>query len=96
MTGKIIQLTQISVEDLSCLIKEAVASEIKKLANLVTSPPPNHSDVLLTRKEASKMLDVSFTTLYHWNNDETLSAHKMGRKVFYLKEDVINKIKKAS
>ena len=96
MTGKTIQLTQISIDDLSCLIREAVAGEIKKLNCCVSTTSSQSEDVLLTRKQTSEMLNVSYTTLFHWNNDEILSARKLGRKVFYLKEDVINKLKNAA
>ena len=96
MNGKTIQLTQISIEEFCTFIKEAVSSELKKLGSLTAPNPKNDSMDLLTREQASKMLNVSYTTLFHWNNDSILPAHKIGRKVFYLRQEVIDKLNNAA
>ncbi|EQB90586.1 helix-turn-helix domain-containing protein, partial [Elizabethkingia anophelis] len=41
-----------------------------------------------TREETAKLLKVSFPTLFHWNKDGKLKAKKLGKRVYYSKEDV--------
>ncbi len=96
MEGKTIQLLQISMEDFRSTISQAVSNELSKLEKLFAMNQQDDSGDLLTRTEASKMLQVSLTTLHHWHKDGTLTAHKVGRKVFYFKQDVIDKIRRAA
>ena len=48
----------------------------------------NKSDELLTREQVKEILNVSHTTLYHWNNKGILSAIKIGNKVRYRRSDI--------
>ncbi|WP_411898131.1 helix-turn-helix domain-containing protein [Elizabethkingia occulta] len=41
-----------------------------------------------TREETSKLLNVSYPTLFQWNRDGILKARKIGKRVYYSKEDV--------
>jgi DNA-binding XRE family transcriptional regulator len=92
MEMKSIQVFQLSIEDLSLIISEAVANELKKVNNLISPKPIPKENELLTRKETSKLLNVSYTTLFNWNREKVLEAKKLGNKVFYLKSEVFNKI----
>jgi excisionase family DNA binding protein len=84
-----IQVFQLSVEDLSTIIRQSVASELQKVSNLITKTPIDDSDKILTREEVCKLLKVSLTTLFNWNNDKTLVNYKVGRRVYYMKTDVL-------
>jgi len=84
-----IQVFQLSIEELSTIIKEAVASEFNVSLNQKTLKNDD-SNELLTREEVSKMLKVSNTTLFNWNNEGILKNYKVGRRVYYKREDVIN------
>lgn len=92
MELKTIQVFQLTIEDLSLIISEAVANELKKINSLITPKPIQKENELLTREETSKLLNVSYTTLFNWNKDKTLIAKKLGNKVFYLKSEVFNKL----
>jgi hypothetical protein len=85
-----IQVFQLSIEELSTIIRKAVATEIK-VANLTAPIPKDDSDKILTRDEVCRLLKVSTTTLFHWNNDKILVNHKVGRRVYYMKFDVMRK-----
>ena len=87
-----IQVFQLSVEDLSTMIRQSVASELQKVSNLITKTPIDDSDKILTREEVCKLLKVSNTTLFHWHNDKVLVNHKIGRRVYYMKADVMAKL----
>ncbi len=84
-----IQVFQLSIEELSTIIKEAVASEFNVSLNQKTLKNED-SNELLTREEVCKMLKVSNTTLFNWNNEGILKNYKVGRRVYYKREDVIN------
>lgn len=45
-------------------------------------------DELLTIKQVSDYLGVSKTTLFHWNNNGTLTNLRIGNKVRYRRSDV--------
>ena len=48
----------------------------------------------INRKDAAKILDVGFPTLWRWNNEGLLHAIKVGgRKVYYRYDDVLNLMK---
>ncbi|RTY89635.1 helix-turn-helix domain-containing protein [Flavobacterium sp. GT3R68] len=90
MELKQIQVFQLSIEDLSLIIRDAVANELKKISNIFKQP--SQENELLSREETSKLLKVSYTTLFNWNREKILEAKKIGRKVFYLKSEVFNKL----
>lgn len=92
MEMKSIQVFQLTIEDLSLIISEAVANELQKVSTLITPKPTQKENELLSRDETSKLLKVSFTTLFNWNREKVLEAKKLGKKVYYLKSDVLNKL----
>lgn len=88
-------LVQLSVGDLQQLIKEAVKEELTQITSMLslaaqeTVPKTD----LLSRDETSKLLRVSLTTLFLWDKNSTLKAKKIGRRVYYFKDEVLNKLK---
>ena len=48
----------------------------------------NKPDELLTRYQVADMLNVTPTTLWHWNNKGILPTIKIGNKVRYRRSDV--------
>ncbi|MGK4566924.1 helix-turn-helix domain-containing protein [Flavobacterium sp. 3HN19-14] len=94
MVQNTIKFVDFSKEEFISLIREAFEGFT---TNPVEEVPSGQGiNELLTREETSKLLKVSFTTLFHWNNDSTLPAHKIGRKVFYLRNEVMNKLNNAA
>jgi hypothetical protein len=88
---KKIQFFKLSIQELETIIRQAVAKELKVL-NLKPPTTKEHLDEILTRDEVSKLLKVSTTTLFHWHNDKILVNHKVGRRVYYKKSDVMRKL----
>ena len=88
-------LVQLSVGDLQQLITDAVKQELQKITELfkLNGKDSKEESELLTRDETAKLLQVSTTTLFIWNRDSILKAKKMNRLVYYLRSDVMSKLK---
>lgn len=87
---KNLNLVHVSIEDMTSIMREVVATELQKVKELISiTPKEEESDKILTREEVSKLLKVSLTTLFNWNNDKTLVNYKVGRRVYYMKTDVL-------
>lgn len=85
-----INLVNVPLEVMASTIREIVVSELQKVKELISlTPKEEDSDKILTREEVCKLLKVSPTTLFHWNNDKTLVNYKVGRRVYYRKSDVL-------
>lgn len=88
MENKNFLLSPISIEDLGRFIEEKVTKAVEKITFL----SKNEEKSLLTRQETANLLGTSLTTLFHWNNLGILKAKKIGRKVFYSKDEVLAKV----
>ena len=87
-----INIVNVSLEDMANTLREIVASELQKVKSLLTETPKDDSDKIMTREEVCKLLKVSNTTLFHWNNDKVLVNNKIGRRVYYMKADVMARL----
>ncbi len=94
MLNKANLLVQLNVGDLQQLITDAVKQELQKIADVIKlNPKESEKDSdLLTRYETAKLLKVSTTSLFIWNRDSILKAKKIGRRVYYLKSEVMSKL----
>ena len=50
------------------------------------------SKAILNRKQVSKLLDVSISTLNNWDRNGTLKAKRIGRRNYYLEQDIYDKL----
>lgn len=78
-------LIQITEEKLTEIILKGVK---KELEHLIKEFQPKLPPKWIPRKEVSKMLGVSFTTLYSWHKKGVLIAYSIGHKVYYRLDDV--------
>ncbi|MEG0926783.1 helix-turn-helix domain-containing protein [Chryseobacterium sp.] len=87
MTNSAIQLMQIDLDSFGQFIQKLVREELEKII-------PTHSEEkeLYTREQTAKLLNVSLTTLFHWNNQGILKTKKLGKRVYYSKSDVLSKL----
>ena len=92
MTEKSVQLIQMNISEFAEIISNCVKAELQKINNLVQLNPKVEPDELLSRKQACELLGVSYTTLFHWNNDQVLPAQKIGNKVYYQKSAIMSKL----
>ncbi len=84
-----INLVNVPLDVMANTLREIVASELQKIKNLIPETPKDETDKVLTREEVCKLLKVSNTTLFNWNNDKTLVNFKIGRRVYYMQSDVL-------
>ncbi len=47
---------------------------------------------ILTRKEAADLLSVSLTTLKTWTDQKILQAYKLGGRIYYKENEIINSL----
>lgn len=87
-------LVQLSVNELQELIAKSVTDEVNKLIKVIQMiPAENDENKVITREETARLLQVSLTTLYHWNKKNILKNKKINSRVYYLKNDVMDKLK---
>ncbi|CAI9678933.1 helix-turn-helix domain-containing protein [Elizabethkingia anophelis] len=70
------------------LIQEIVKVLDKALEKLNINKEAQQEKEFYTREEIAKLLNVSYVTLFNWNNDGKLKANKLGNRVYYSKEDL--------
>ena len=87
-----VNIVNVSLDDMSSVIRGILSEELKKLENYFNKEVEKSTcpDDNLTREEVCKMLKVSTTTLFNWNKEKILVNFKVGRRVYYKRQDVIN------
>lgn len=75
-------------EELANLIKEVIKKELASF-NPTQEDNPNK---LYTRKEVSKLLDISLPTLNEWTKNGTIKAYRIGnsKNIRYREKDIQN------
>ncbi len=87
MTNKFIQLDfSHLLEGIRVVIQEEVNTALR-----IKNADEGKTEVL-TREETCKLLDVSKTTLHNWHKQAILSPTRIGGRVYYSKQDVLNKL----
>ncbi|MFY1046664.1 helix-turn-helix domain-containing protein [Chryseobacterium sp. GP-SGM7] len=82
-------LFQITKEE---LIRDFEQVVYKVLEQMQLNQVSKNEKEFYTRDETAKLLDVSLTTLFHWNNDGTLTNTKIGKRVYYSKKEVLARL----
>ncbi len=85
-------VVQMTVGNLKALIKQTVEEVIKQKGNKKPKKEKK-GNKLMTREEVEKFLGVSDTTLYNWNKSGELPAQKIGRRVYYKKDEIVAKLR---
>ena len=75
-------LVNVSVSELTQIIADAVADQVKHLT------PPTKDPELLTRAEVAKILGISLPTLNDWTKRGIIPALRIGSRIRYKKPDV--------
>lgn len=90
MTGNSIQFVQMSVDDLTNLLRKTVAEEVSRVVSILSKQERSNDPELLTRKETMELLGKSYPYLWRLDKQGILRSRKMGRSVYYFKEDIFN------
>lgn len=84
-------LTSLNQDELQKLISEAVQQALME-QNKVSNTIPTE-DNLLSRTEVQKLLKISGVTLWQRMCDGSLPFKKIGRKVLFSKQEIMDSIK---
>lgn len=87
-------IVTLTVGQLEEIIRNVLSVELQKQISSTPTGTEKESDELLTREAVSKMLKVSFPTLWSWDKNGILMAKRMGTRVFYEKADVMAQLRK--
>ena len=81
INNKTIQFVSTTPDDLAVLISEKVKQVLESQFNEIGTTPEKKE--FITRDEASKLLNVTYATLWRYNKSEKLKSYKFQNKVYY-------------
>ncbi len=73
-----------------------IQEDLKMIKNYLFKDKEKQEGKPFTRKEAAAFLNVSCTTLWSWDKSRLLPAKRLGKKVFYLKSDLLTFLNQAA
>mgnify|MGYP001145785080 CR=1 FL=1 len=83
-------LQNLNTKDLTELIKDGVKSQLNDFKETLNTQNP---DVLLTREQTCKMLQIDSSTLWHWTNKGKVKAYGIGNRRYYKKAELLESLK---
>jgi hypothetical protein len=87
---ELVQIEDISVEELTEIIAEKLVDKLeKKIETLISN---QNDDELLTRTETAKILKVELTTLWSWTKKGKLTAYGIGNRVYYKRGEIMKSL----
>lgn len=90
MKRELVQIEDISVEELTEIIAERLVDKLeKKIATLISN---QNDDELLTRTETAKILKVELTTLWSWTKKGKITAYGIGNRVYYKRGEIMKSL----
>lgn len=90
MQNQTILLQSITLEELTKRIGKDVKDEINVL--LKNQQLKNDQDELLTRIEASELLKIDLSTLWHWTNKGKVKAYAISSRRYYKRSELIESL----
>lgn len=78
--------TSLQTEDIKSIFEEVLKEHISEL---VSTKSDSVGNPLLSRKETAKLLCISLPTLNEWTKTGILKAHRIGNRVLYKEQEVI-------
>lgn len=82
-------LQNLNTKDLTELIKDGVKSQLNDFKETLNTQNP---DVLLTREQTCKMLQIDSSTLWHWTNKGKVKAYGIGNRRYYKKAELLESL----
>jgi len=85
MKTKTILIQEITADELSDIISDKLLLKIEKY---ILNHAAKQNEELLTRKELSKYLKVSLSTINNWSKFGVLQPYRIGNQVRYKKSEI--------
>jgi len=92
MKTKVIEIHELGVDELTEIIAEKLLLKLKHYKDDLDKKEV----VFLTRTETCKMLKISLPTLWHWSKNGILISYRLGNRLFYKKQEIIDCMQRTS
>ena len=87
-------LFPVSLEELKSLITNSVNVALESRVNFLNKPM--EEDPFLSIEQVQKILSVSKVTIHKWKKKGLITYHKLNRRLYFKKSEVLNAVKKSS
>lgn len=87
---KTIQLIEITPEELSKMISDAVKIQLQDFKKDFTTQTAN--DDLMSREQVLSFLQIDPSTLWHWQNKGKVIVYKFANKCYYKRSELMQTI----
>lgn len=77
----------INPQDLKNEIVAEIKKELQEFTRAIETPPPEEE--LITRDEASKILQISLPTLLSYRKKGIVQGYRLGRKIRYKRAEIL-------
>lgn len=84
----------LSIDELETLIKSAVQEALNETAEPTQSAENAEPDELLKIGDVAKMFRVSTVTIFDWKKKGKLPFHRIARKVYFKRSEVLKALSK--
>ncbi len=84
-------LTSVTLDSFKKILSEIVTELHSRPA---TTDQIKDKEDLISRKETTKLLQVSFATLNEWTRKGQIPFYRMNRRVYFKKSEVLNSLMK--
>lgn len=91
MTKEQILFSPVNLDQLKAEISEAVNLAVTPLKS---NNPPESEFILLTRKEAAKLLGVSLPTLLEWTKKGKIQGYRIASRIRYKRNEIESALKR--
>jgi excisionase family DNA binding protein len=86
MIKKVVEIENVSVDELVATITNKVLEGLEICLEQLQQK--KHQELLLTRTETAKYLQINMTTLWNWTKKGKLKAYGLGNRVYYKKNEI--------
>lgn len=90
MITKTIEITEISVNELTDIVAEKLFNKLKMYLPDYKS---TEEDVFLSPKETAEFLKISRGTLWRWTKDGKINCYGIGARRYYSKNELMELLK---
>lgn len=84
MNNNLIQLLNVTPEQLTTLINEGIKEQLTELKESINTPVE-----LMTREQTCEFLQIDSSTLWHWTNKGRVTAYGIGNRRYYKRSELI-------
>jgi excisionase family DNA binding protein len=73
-------------------LRQMITDTFKEVFALTEIPSSLKEGKFISRKETAKLLHISLPTLHEWTKDGTLTSYRIGTRVLYKPDEVIEMV----